>query len=328
MGETKQTDRRRRNHLAPLGRGGGRSHAVVVGGGFAGACAASALAETGVAVTLIEERPTLGGRSCSFKDGVTKQDVDNGQHLLMGAYRDTRTFLNRLRVGDRVKFDNTLRIPFMNRQGNRSILEPRHFSGNLGLLAGLCSFRELGFKDQCSLLWGLVRAHFAKPQQVMDLTVSKWLSYLGQTPGARRAFWDPLCLSTLNEHPDRAGAGALLVVLREGLFAGSQERALGHATISMGRLWSMELGPYLQRAEGQLALRQKVTGFQVEGDRVAAAEMLRARPPSTADMCSFSPRPSATPQKLCSDPHSMEMSDDRTGTAQGHSPYRRGQPVV
>jgi monoamine oxidase len=64
---------------------------VVVGGGFAGASAASALAEAGVAVTLIEERATLGGRTCSFKDGVTKQDVDNGQHLLLGAYRETRT---------------------------------------------------------------------------------------------------------------------------------------------------------------------------------------------------------------------------------------------
>jgi uncharacterized protein with NAD-binding domain and iron-sulfur cluster len=77
---------------------------VVIGGGFAGASAASALTEAGVAVTLIEERANLGGRTCSFKDGVTKQDVDNGQHLFMGAYRDTRAFLRRLRVENRLRF--------------------------------------------------------------------------------------------------------------------------------------------------------------------------------------------------------------------------------
>lgn len=273
-----QKDRRRTHLSAPVGPGGGRSHAVVIGGGFAGASAASALAEAGVAVTLIEERPTLGGRTCSFKDGVTKQDVDNGQHLLLGAYRDTRAFLQRLRVTGRVRFNPHFRIPFINRQGRQTVLEPRFFSGNLGLLAGLCSFREIGIKDQFSLVWGLLRAHFATPERVADLTVSQWLAYLGQTPGARRAFWDPLCLATLNEHPDRAAARGLLVVLKEGLLAGSQERSLGHATISLSRLWSMELGPYLQRAEGQLALRQKATGFQMNGDRVTSVNLQNDSP--------------------------------------------------
>lgn len=283
MVKLEQKDRRRTPLSAPVGPGGGRSHAVVIGGGFAGAGAASALAEAGVAVTLIEERATLGGRTCSFKDGVTKQDVDNGQHLLLGAYRDTRKFLQRLRVDSRVRFHPAFRIPFVNRLGRKSILEPRFFSGNLGLLAGLCSFREIGLKDQFSLVWGLLRAHFAAPERVADLTVSQWLSYLGQTPGARRAFWDPLCLATLNENPDRAAAGALLVVLKEGLFAGSEKRSVGHATISLSRLWSMELGPYLQRAEGQLALRQKATGFQVEGQFVKAVNM-QDESPVTADV--------------------------------------------
>ncbi|MBK8574804.1 MAG: FAD-dependent oxidoreductase [Elusimicrobia bacterium] len=265
-------------HSAPIGKGGERFHAVVVGGGFAGASAASALAEAGVAVTLIEERPTLGGRTCSFKDGVTKQDVDNGQHLLLGAYRDTRAFLKRLRVDNRIRFEKSFRVPFINRHGRVSILEPRFFSGNLGLLVGLCSLQEMGIKDQLSLSVGLLRARFASSRRVSDLSVSQWLSYLGQTPGARRAFWDPLCLATLNERPDRAAARALLVVLKEGLLAGGQARALGHASVSLSRLWSMELGPYLQRADGQLALKQKATGFRVEGDRVTAVDIQEDSP--------------------------------------------------
>ncbi|MBL0057916.1 MAG: FAD-dependent oxidoreductase [Elusimicrobia bacterium] len=258
---------------APESRAGERAHAVVVGGGFAGAAAASALAEAGVTVTLIEERATLGGRTSSLKDGVTKQDVDNGQHLFLGSYRDTRAFLKRLGVEDRILFGKSFSIPFINRMGHRSILEPRVFSGRLGLLAGIFAFREMKWRDRISLLWGLGRARFLAPERVRTLTVSRWLTTLRQTPGARRAFWDPLCLATLNEQPDRAAAEALLCVLQQGIFSDGKSRSMGHATLPLNRLWSMELGPYLQRADGRLAARQKATGFRVEGNRVTSVEV-------------------------------------------------------
>ena len=72
-----------------------KPHVVVIGGGFAGAAASAALAETGLSVTLLEQRSILGGRACTLRDGVTKEDVDNGQHIFLGAYRDTRAFLRR-----------------------------------------------------------------------------------------------------------------------------------------------------------------------------------------------------------------------------------------
>ncbi|MBP9699419.1 MAG: FAD-dependent oxidoreductase, partial [Elusimicrobia bacterium] len=137
---------------------GGRPHAVVVGGGFAGASCASALTEAGVSVTLMEERPTLGGRACSFKDGVTKQDVDNGQHLFLGAYEDTRKFLSRLGVSHRIRFETDGMLPFVNRGGLRAELKPKYFSGNAGLAMGILSFRALSVKDRILLAWGLARA--------------------------------------------------------------------------------------------------------------------------------------------------------------------------
>ncbi len=97
-------------------------HVVVVGGGFAGAAAASALTEAGVSVTLLEARPTLGGRAGSLRDGVTREEVDNGQHLFMACYRDTRQFLRRLKVEDRLAFLPGLRVPFVTPGGRRSVL--------------------------------------------------------------------------------------------------------------------------------------------------------------------------------------------------------------
>ncbi|HYS11714.1 MAG TPA: FAD-dependent oxidoreductase, partial [Burkholderiaceae bacterium] len=60
---------------------------AVVGGGWAGCAAAVTLAAAGFPVTLIEQAPTLGGRARRVvQHGI---EVDNGQHVLLGAYRQT-----------------------------------------------------------------------------------------------------------------------------------------------------------------------------------------------------------------------------------------------
>ena len=69
---------------------------LVLGGGFAGLSCAAALAEAGRKVAVLEKKPRLGGRAFSFKDPETGETVDNGQHLFMGCYRQTRAFLERL----------------------------------------------------------------------------------------------------------------------------------------------------------------------------------------------------------------------------------------
>lgn len=257
-----------------------RPQVLVIGGGFAGAAAAARLAEGGVAVTLLEERPILGGRATSFKDGVTKQDVDNGQHLFLGAYRDTQAFLRRLGVLDRLRFEKQIAVSFINRSGRRSKLAPRLLPGRLGLLLGVLLFRELRLRDKISLLWGVLRTR--PPKGGKAQTVSQWLSILHQTPGARRAFWDPLCYAALNERPDRASAAAFVAALKEGFLAGGSASGLGYSTLPLGRLWAVELAEYLRRRGGRVAARLKATRLQIDGDRVTSVEV-EGEPPVRVD---------------------------------------------
>ena len=63
--------------------------AIVIGGGFAGFSAATALCESGARVLVLEARPGLGGRATAFTDPETGERVDNGQHVLMGCYDET-----------------------------------------------------------------------------------------------------------------------------------------------------------------------------------------------------------------------------------------------
>ena len=71
--------------------------AVVVGGGIAGLAAATGLAERGVAVTLVEAAPTLGGRVRAWPvaaDG-TSTTMSRGFHAFFRQYYNLRSLLRR-----------------------------------------------------------------------------------------------------------------------------------------------------------------------------------------------------------------------------------------
>src|SRR5271156_2768905 len=64
---------------------------AVVGGGWAGMAAAVTLASAGRPVTLFEAAKVLGGRARRVEtEGRT---IDNGQHILLGAYAQTLALL-------------------------------------------------------------------------------------------------------------------------------------------------------------------------------------------------------------------------------------------
>ena len=60
---------------------------AVIGGGWAGIAAAVELTAGGATTTLYEAGRVLGGRARSIT--IEGRTLDNGQHILLGAYRDT-----------------------------------------------------------------------------------------------------------------------------------------------------------------------------------------------------------------------------------------------
>ncbi|HKV54438.1 MAG TPA: FAD-dependent oxidoreductase, partial [Candidatus Binataceae bacterium] len=95
---------------------------VIVGGGFAGLSAGVALAERGFRVALLESKPALGGRAYSFPDPESEDFVDNGQHVLMGCYRETLDFLGKLGTRDRLIVHRNLEIEMLDGPGRRAHL--------------------------------------------------------------------------------------------------------------------------------------------------------------------------------------------------------------
>ena len=176
-----------------------KSRVAVIGGGWAGCAAALTLAEAGVAVTLFEAGRTLGGRARSVD--IEGQPLDNGQHILLGAYEQTLQLIDRLRPA--ASPDGLWRLPLaLNQPPDFSLACPR-LPAPLHLLAGLLGARGLGWRDKLAAArWahGLLNGTDTSTHlSVSQLTRS-------QPEKLRRLLWHPLCVSALNTPPDMASA--------------------------------------------------------------------------------------------------------------------------
>src|SRR5690242_111104 len=170
---------------------------VVVGGGFAGLSAATALAARGARVLVLEARPSLGGRASSFTDPATGEAVDNGQHLLAGAYHETFEFLGRIDGMRGVRMQTGLELDIVDVDGNRTRFVCPKLPSPLHLLVGLLQWPALRWSDRLAACrMGLRRA------PAPDETVRQWLQALGQTPRLIALLWEPLAIAALNQPID------------------------------------------------------------------------------------------------------------------------------
>src|SRR5690606_29780599 len=104
---------------------------AVVGAGYAGMAAAVTLAAAGAGVCVYESGPVPGGRARRVvSQGVA---LDNGQHILVGAYAELFRLMRRVGVPE----DATLRLPLELRYAGGMRLRAPRLPLGLGLAAAL-----------------------------------------------------------------------------------------------------------------------------------------------------------------------------------------------
>ncbi len=194
-----------------------RHQIAVIGGGWAGCAAAVTLAQQGHHVSLFEAARIPGGRARR----VTLHDMalDNGQHILLGAYRAT---LNILRATG-VKLDQAfLRLPlqmcYAPADDGMHFIAPR-LPAPLHLLFALYKAQGLSRHDKMALLRFHSAARWMGWQLNNDCSVQELLLRFDQTQRLIDLLWAPLCIAALNTPVDRASAQIFLSVLRDSLGA-------------------------------------------------------------------------------------------------------------
>jgi squalene-associated FAD-dependent desaturase len=207
---------------------------LVIGGGCAGLAAATALVERGARVRLLEARRVLGGRSRSWVDPATGDVEDNGQHLVLGCYDEFLAFLRRTGGVSDLRFLERSQITLLEPGGRPCRFSPGPFPPPLDLLWGL--LRLPGFPLGDALRARALVRELRRPAGSPDRSVAQWLDEAGQSTEARRRFWDPLVLATLNLSPERAPCSLLAGVLRRALLGGPEALRPGFPRRGLGPL--------------------------------------------------------------------------------------------
>lgn len=265
---------------------------IVVGGGFAGLAAAVRIAEAGREVLVLEATKAGGGRSRSFHDKVTGREIDNGQHLLMGCYRETIAFLRAIGAPDHsIDFQRNLSMTMIKPGGGRIELRCPALPAPLHLAAGLLRMRGLGLLHRAAALRAglLLRGEIERPDD--NETCDAWLRRLGQTQPVRAAFWEPLIWAVLNDHPLVASA-AMLVAVIERAFMGTRNdstlgvprRPLSDIYVDRSVEWIRDRGGEVQFAAAartiELDSDGRVRGVTLKsGETVEATQVITAIPP-------------------------------------------------
>ena len=239
---------------------------VVVGGGWAGLAAAVRAAQAGHAVTLLEMAGQLGGRARGVD--VEGLALDNGQHILIGAYRRTLDLMRTVGVDEATGFHRRpleLRYP-----DGRGLRMPAGFAW-LGFGVAVATCQGWNWRDRAALIglasgWALTG--FRCPPA---LTVAQLCS--GLPPAVRELLIDPLCVAALNTPAADASASVLLRVLRDALFGGRGSADLLLPRRSLRGLLPEPAHAWLQTAGAQVQLGRRVdviaattTGWQVDSE--------------------------------------------------------------
>lgn len=236
-----------------------RAGVAIVGGGYAGLTAAVDLAERGIPVTLYESARELGGRARRVqRHGVS---LDNGQHILIGAYARTQHLLRRLGVPDSHLLRSPLHWAFPPHFELRAVRAPAPWHLALGLLAA----RGLSLRARlrcAAFLHACKRTGF---MLASDRTVSTLLREHRQDPAAVRFLWEPLCLAALNTPLEQASARIFLNVVKDGLAADPSACDLLLPAVDLTSLLPLPAADYLRSHGGRVRIGCPVRRIVREG---------------------------------------------------------------
>ncbi len=192
---------------------------AIIGAGWAGMSAAVKAVESGYTTTVFEASRLLGGRARALQATLPNGapvTLDNGQHILIGAYSETLRLMKQ--VGVKVD-DMLLRRPLALKFSDGTGLALPDWPSPLNAIAGIATARGWSVSDKASLVrvalgWRLHGFVCAEHTTVAQLCQSLAIRVMQE-------LIEPLCVSALNTPADRASGRVFLRVMRDSLFSGA-----------------------------------------------------------------------------------------------------------
>ncbi|MDD5390426.1 MAG: hydroxysqualene dehydroxylase HpnE [Gallionellaceae bacterium] len=248
------------------------SSIAIIGGGWAGIACAVELADAGRAVTLYESAKQLGGRARGVDwNGIR---IDNGQHLMIGAYGATLRLLRRLGTAHLLE-----RRPLQLRVPGFRLALPR-LPAPLHLASGLLLARGLSLAEKWTaarFMQALKAIHYRLPE---DLPASSLLRRHRQPPALIAKLWAPICIAALNTPVETASAQVFCNVLRDSLAGSRADSDLLMNRADLGSLVGdaalAQLGPRIKLGEKVTGIARSASGFHLAGPEQVVKQVVLA----------------------------------------------------
>lgn len=238
---------------------------AIVGAGWAGLAAAVEATQAGHQVVVFEASHVIGGRARAINGSLpngTAITLDNGQHILIGAYHQTLRLLQTVGVAPQAAL---LRQPMTLRFADASGLQFPDWPTPLDALAGIVTARGWNWGDKWSLLSLASRWHWQGFACEANTSVAQLCRRL--SPRVLAQLIEPLCVSALNTRPEQASAQVFLRVLQDALFGPSGSSNLLLPRIDLSALFPQAAARWLTGHGSQLQLGARVESVLPQGSQ-------------------------------------------------------------
>ena len=235
---------------------------IILGGGIAGIAAAVQLLKHGTKPTLVERRPFLGGRAFSFVDRISGEEIDNGQHVILGVCHQFLEFLEDLGTRDQLDLRPALDVP-VSLNGITSNLRASRIFGNA---IALLNYRHLQLTDRISIFLLLFKIKLkliddSERQRMRTTSFGNWLSSRGQSSVAIERFWSLFILPVFNCHIDEVAALDGLEFTRSALLGNVRDAAIGYPKTGLSSLIGTPATEFLGSRGAELITNTRVVSF-------------------------------------------------------------------
>ena len=240
---------------------------IVVGGGWSGIAAAIELTRHNIPVVLLESARQLGGRARSVQ--IDNLHVDNGQHMLLGAYEATLDLLRHIGVDENEVFKRqALSLKWLRHKGNPVTLNTPNLPAPFHLALGLLRATGLSLRDRLSAL------RFCRQLQKNNFTiendcdVESYLKDNRQSENVINAIWEPLCLGALNTQIHEASTQIFLRTLGDSFSRSRKDSDILLTRKNLGDILPEPAIEYIESHGGSIQLGQRVTELEITDDNI------------------------------------------------------------